>query len=153
MKRILVICLLTAFLAPLPSVAVEGGQVMYVGGTVGMLNKGVVGKLDTSSQTALNFESPGGKLVIPFEKIESYEYSQEVARHLGVLPAIAVGLVKRRQRRHFFRITYQDENKAQQVAIFEVSKETPNTLMAILQGRAPQGCRPQVSGKCGVLAK
>lgn len=104
-----------------------------------------MGKLDTTSQTALNFESPGGKLVIPFEEIDSYEYSQQVARHLGVLPAIAVGLVKRRQRRHFFRITYHDDSKTQQVAIFEVSKETPRSLLAVLQGRAPEGCKPQIT--------
>ena len=48
--------------------------------------------------------------------------AQQVARHLGVVPAIAVGLVKRWQRRHYFRITYHDESKTQQVAIFEVSK-------------------------------
>jgi hypothetical protein len=125
---------------------------MYVGGTAERLKEGVLGRLDTTSQTALNFEYSGGKLIIPFEEIDSYEYSQQVARHLGVLPAIAVGLVKRRQRRHFFRITYHDESKAEQVAIFEVSKETPRTLLAVLQGRAPQGCRPQASGKCGVLS-
>jgi hypothetical protein len=151
MKRIIAMCLLILVLMPLPTPAVEGDQVMYIGGTVAVLNKGVVGKLDTTSQTALNFESPGGKLVIPFEEIDSYEYSQQVARHLGVLPAIAVGLVKRRQRRHFFRITYHDDSKTQQVAIFEVSKETPRSLLAVLQGRAPQSCKPQTTGKCGVL--
>ncbi len=151
MKRIFAVCLLIVILTPLPMHAVEGDQVMYVGGTVGVLNKGVLGKLDTASQTALNFESSQGNLVIPFQAIDSYEYSQQVARHLGVLPAIAVGLVKRRQRRHFFRITYHDESKTPQVAIFEVSKQTPHTLLAVLQGRAPQGCRPQASGKCGVL--
>jgi hypothetical protein len=151
MKRIIAVCLLILVLMPLSMPAVEDDQVMYVGGTVGILKKGVVGKLDTTSQTALNFESPGGRLVIPFEGIDSYEYSQQVARHLGVLPAIAVGLVKRRQRRHFFRITYHDDSKTQQVAIFEVSKETPRSLLAVLQGRAPQGCKPQATGKCGVL--
>jgi hypothetical protein len=151
MKRIIAMCLLILVLMPLPTPAVEGDQVMYIGGTVAVLNKGVVGKLDTTSQTALNFESPGGKLVIPFEEIDSYEYSQQVARHLCVLPAIAVGLVKRRQRRHFFRITYHDDSKTQQVAIFEVSKETPRSLLAVLQGRAPQSCKPQTTGKCGVL--
>jgi hypothetical protein len=151
MKRIIAMCLLILVLMPLPTPAVEGDQAMYIGGTVAVLNKGVVGKLDTTSQTALNFESPGGKLVIPFEEIDSYEYSQQVARHLGVLPAIAVGLVKRRQRRHFFRITYHDDSKTQQVAIFEVSKETPRSLLAVLQGRAPEGCKPQITGKCGVL--
>jgi hypothetical protein len=152
MKRVFTVWVLIIFLMPLPTTAVEGGQVMYVGGTAETLKEGVLGRLDTTSQTALNFEYSGGKLVIPFEEIDSYEYSQQVARHLGALPAIAVGLVKRRQRRHFFRITYHDESKTRQVAIFEVSKETPRTLLAVLQGRAPQGCRPQASGKCGVLS-
>lgn len=151
MRRIFALCLLTVILMPLPTPAVEGDQVMYVGGTVGALNKGILGKLDTTSQAALNFESPAGKLVIPFQEIDSYEYSQQVARHLGILPAIAIGLVKRRQRRHFFRITYHDESKTQQVVVFEVSKETPRSLLAVLQGRAPQGCHAQTSGKCGVL--
>jgi hypothetical protein len=152
MKRVFTLCLLILVLMPLPAPAVEAGQVMYVGGTAETLKEGVLGRLDTTSQTALNFEYSGGKLVIPFESIDSYEYSQQVARHLGVLPAIAVGLVKRRQRKHFFRISYHDESKTRQVAIFEVSKETPRTLLAILQGRAPQGCRPQTSGKCGFLS-
>jgi hypothetical protein len=125
---------------------------MYVGGTVVTLKEGVLGKLDTSSQTVLNFDYSGGKLVVPFEMVDSYEYSQRVARHLGVLPAIAVGMVKRRRRRHFFRISWHDESKAPQVAIFEVSKGMPHTLLAILQVRAPQGCKPQTSAKCGVQA-
>jgi hypothetical protein len=137
-------------LMPLATSAVEGGQVMYVGGTVQTLTGGVSGRLDASSQRVLNFEYSGGKLAIPFEMIDSYEYSQRVARHLGVLPAIAVGLVKRRQRRHFFRISYHDDSKTSQVVIFEVSKEMPRTLLAILQERAPQGCKPPTSAKCGV---
>jgi hypothetical protein len=99
---------------------------------------------------ALKFDYAGGKLVIPFVAIDSFEYSQQVARHLGVLPAIAVGLVKRRQRRHFLRITYHDESSAAQVAIFEVSKEMPRTLLAILEVRAPQGCRPSANRRCRV---
>jgi hypothetical protein len=150
MKRILGLSL--SFLLALTTPAVAGGgQVMYVGGTVVTLNAGVLGKLDTSSQTVLNFDYSGGKLVIPFEMVDSYECSQRVVRHLGVLPAIAVGLVKR-QRRHFFRISWHDESKAPQVAIFEVSKEMPYTLLAILQVRAPQGCKPQRREKYRVQA-
>jgi hypothetical protein len=150
MKRIFGLFLL--LLTPLATPAVEDGQVMYVGGTVGALKEGVFGKLDTSSQIVLSFDYSGGKLVIPFEMIDSYVYSQRVARNLGVLPAIAVGLVKHRQRRHFFRISYHDENKVSQVAIFEVSKGMPHTLLAVLQVRAPQGCGPQTFAKCGVQA-
>jgi hypothetical protein len=94
----------------LPTLGVEGEQVRYAGGTIKILKEGDLGRLDTTSQTTLTFEYSGGKVAIPFEKIDSFEYSQQVARHLGVLPAIAVGLVKRRQRKHFFRISYHEED-------------------------------------------
>jgi len=140
MKRFLAFYLLLAI--SIPAGAVEDGQAMYVGGTVAKLKEGALGRLDTTSTTMLEFESAGSTLAIPYVKIESFDYSQKVARHLGVLPAIAVGLVKKRQRRHFFQINYRDDNSVPQVAIFEVPKQMPPSLLAILQTRAPQGCVP-----------
>jgi hypothetical protein len=35
------------------------------------------------------------------------------------------------------------------VAVFEVSKKMPRTLMAILQTRAPQGCKRPYVTMCG----
>jgi hypothetical protein len=132
-----------------PPLAVDDGDVSYAGGTVENLKEGSLGKFDTtSSQTELVFVASSVRLVIPYANIDSYEHSQEVAHHLGVLPAIAVGLVKKRQRRHFLRVAYHDENKTPQVAIFEVPKKIPLPLLAILQQRAPQGCKPQQYSKC-----
>jgi len=146
MKRMVGLCLL--LIVPLATIAIENGQVMYAGGTVAVLKEGAIGKLNTTSPTALSFETSGSRLVIPFANIESYEYSQEVARHLGVLPAIATGLVRHRQKRHFVRIAYKEEDNAKQVAIFEVSKEMPHTLLAILQLRAPWGCNLNATARC-----
>ncbi len=140
MKRFVAFCLLLAI--SIPAAAVEDGQVMYVGGTAA-LKEGTLGRLNTTSQTALVFESAGNTLIIPYAKIASFEYSQKVARHLGVLPAIAVGLMKKRQRRHFVQINYHDDSSVSQVAVFEVPKQMPRTFLAVLQARAPQGCRPQ----------
>jgi len=131
-----------------PALAVNDGDVSYAGGTVQNLKEGSLGKFDVRSQTELVFVSSSVSLTIPYANIDSYEHSQEVAHHLGVLPAIAVGLVKKRQRRHFLRVAYRDENKTPQVAIFEVPKKMPLTLLAILQQRAPQGCKPQQYSKC-----
>ena len=139
MNRFAVFCLCVTMC--LPVAAVEEGRSTYVGGTVSGLSAGVIGRLDTASQTALAFEYSGTRLTIPYVAIDSFEYSQEVKRHLGVLPAIAVGLVRHRQRRHFFRISYHDERNVSQVVIFEVSKHTPRSLEAVLETRAPQGCR------------
>jgi hypothetical protein len=96
-----------------------------------------LGNLDTTSQTALLFNFANGRLKIPFTSMDSYEYSEKVAWHLGVVPAVGAGLIRHRQRRHFFEIWYHDENKALQVAIFEVPRDMPQTLLAVLQ-RAPR---------------
>ena len=120
---------------------------MYMGGTIPALQAGAVGRLDTTSETMLLFEFAQNKVVIPYANINSYEYTNQIARHLGILPAIGVGLVKKRQRKHFFRIIYYDESNVSQVAVFEVSKSMPQTLLAVLQIRSPQGCASSVT-KC-----
>lgn len=145
MRRIVTFGLL--LLVSLSAFAVAEGQVLYVGGTVPGLGVSAVGRLDLASETSLTFESSGGKLTIPYSAIESFEYSKEVTRHLGVLPAIAVGLVKQRQHRHFFRIAYRDQTQVSHVALFEVPKQMPRTLQAVLNARAPQVCKPNT--KCG----
>jgi hypothetical protein len=127
--------------------AVEGNEVAYFGGTVTSVQSGAVGQLEMSSGSDLTFRFPGGSLVIPYASIKSYEYSTEVAHHLGVAPAIAVGLIKKRQRRHYVRISYKHSSEVAQAVVFEVPKQMPRTLMAILQARAPHGCK--TASPCG----
>ncbi len=69
MRRILALFFLV--LIPKATPAVEGSQVLYVGGTAERLQQGLAGRLDTTSQVALNFDYAGGKLVIPFVAIDS----------------------------------------------------------------------------------
>jgi hypothetical protein len=145
-RKLAVCCLL--LLVSLPVGAVEDDQVMYAGGTLPALQAGVFGRLDTTSETVLLFECAGNKWAIPYARINSFEYYEQVARHLGVVPAIAVGLVKKRQQRHFFRISYRDDNNVRQVAVFEVPKQMPQTLLAVLQTRAPRGCKPSNQSRC-----
>lgn len=144
MKRVLAVLLVFAMVAP--AFAVEDGEVVYSGGTATTLKEGAIGKLDTTSQSALTFESGASKLRIPYERIQSYEYSRQLARHYGALLTIAIVMFKYRQRRHFVRITYLDDTSTAQVAVFEVPKTMPRTLMAVLQTRAPQGCKPNSFG-------
>lgn len=145
----LLLVLVIVFAGALPAVAVENEEVMYVGGTISAVKEGVVGRLDTTSPTALKFDSPGGSFEIPFARFDSYTYSDETARHLGVLPAAGVAILRKRQHRHFFRISFHDENNTPQVAVLEVSKHMPKTVLAILQTRAPNACRSSVYDGCG----
>jgi hypothetical protein len=140
MQKFVTLCLLLTL--SFPALAVEEGQVVYVGGSAAGVSAGVVGRLDTTAETALIFEYSGNKLAIPYGSIQSFEYSKEVTRHLGVLPAIAVGTLKMRKHQHFFRISYRDSNHVEQAVVFEVPKHMPRTLKAVLQTRAPRACGP-----------
>src|SRR5258708_23087992 len=95
MKKLMAFCLLLAL--ALPMAAVEDEQVMYAGGTAPALRAGVVGRVDTTSERSLTFESSGMKLLIPYADIQSFEYSTEVTRHLVFLPAIrgTLGQIRR----------------------------------------------------------
>jgi phosphatidylglycerophosphate synthase len=128
-----------------PCFAVEAGQVAYMSGSL-TVPQGTIGGFDTMSPEALVFKftasgSAAGEVDIAYKNIGSFEYSTEVAHHLGVLPAVAVGLVKRRERRHFFTIKFTDSSDVPQAAIFEVPKGDPPGLLAILRARAPRACR------------
>jgi hypothetical protein len=130
-----------AMAIPLPLSAAEHDEVTYTGGTIPGVAVGSTGRLDTTSETALTFEYGSNRLVIPFAAIQSFRYSTEVTRHLGVLPAIAVGLLKARERRHYFRISFHDTNNVPQVSVFEVPKKMPRALQAVLQARVQQTCK------------
>lgn len=135
MKKFL--AFLSFLIVSLPAFAISGSQVKYVGGTAQNLNPGVTGVLELTSDSALVFQHAGNKLSIPYSSIHSSAYSKDVARHLGILPAIVVSLLRARQHRHFFRISYQDEKGVEEVAIFEVPKAMPQVLSAVLATRAP----------------
>jgi phosphatidylglycerophosphate synthase len=150
LRKILVagaLCTLT-----LPLFAVEAGQVVYVSGTSPTIANNTLGSLNTALPTALIFRgmgnTSGAELDIPYKNIRSFQYSSEVARHLGVLPAVTVGLVRRRERQHFFSISYIDESNTPQAVVFEVPKHDPRGLLTILRARAPQACGKVTNG-CG----
>ncbi len=136
MKRLVAFSLF--LLLSLQAFAVTHEQAGYIGGTQPGFSAGTVGRLDTSSESALIFEYAGKKILIPYSSIESSQCSKEKARDLGILPTIAVGLLKPRQYRHFLRISYRDPGGTAQIAVFEIPKEVQSTLQLILEARAPQ---------------
>ena len=135
-----------------PAIAVEGTDVAYTGGTLPQLKEGITGKFDLADGKKLLFVYVGGKLEIPYNQIDSFEHSKEVAVHLGVAPAIAVGLVKKRKRVHYLQFTFRDNQNVYQVAVFEIPKTMPIFLMPTLVGRASQArCLP--FAECGLVQR
>jgi hypothetical protein len=139
MRRTLVIVLVALCLGTFAA-AVEGGQVLYVAGSINSVAPGTVGRLDTSDALAMRFVAGTGGIVIPYQRVTAYSEESEVAHHIGVLPAIAVGLVKVRHRRHYLHVTFSDENGSAQIVEFEIPKQMPKPIMDLLRARVP--CPP-----------
>jgi len=154
MKKIVLLLVVFGFSAVVAASAeVYGSQVAYVAGTVPGVQAGVVGVLETTSPDNLVFRASQSTAQIPYARISTFEYHRELRFHIGVLPAIAVGLVKRRDRLHYFTITWKDAQDVPQTALFEVSRHAPEGLLAILRARAPKVCQSfsdRTMATCGV---
>ena len=141
------VAMMVLFLAAGFAFAAGDGDVTYTGGTAPQMKEGSVGKFDFSSAGQLRFISASATLEIPFAGIESFEHTREAAVHLGVAPAVAVGLIAARRHNHFVRITYKDSNQLPQVVVFEVPKAMTSYLIPTLEARAPQ-VHCAVAGYC-----
>src|SRR3954470_15492436 len=133
MKKLIAVALILAFALPSFATIVEGSDVLYEGGTAIGMKEDTIGKFDTSSEETLVFNAPSAKLAIPYAKITKFNYEEKLARHLGVILTIAVVLLKHRQRRHILTVEYKDEQNAPRVAVFEISKYAPETIVPVIQ--------------------
>ena len=138
MKAMLAAFLILSLAAPTLASEVEGTHVMYIGGTVSTLKEGIEGRLDTTVNHALVFEQGDSRIEIPYASIQRFQYTQKLARRLGVAATIAVVLVKHRQRRHVVELYFSDAAGVNQVALFELSKDRAGLVVAVLNARVPR---------------
>ena len=119
---------------------VDTGDVEYVNGTIKGLGEGDMGSLNTSRPDALEFHASSGQFSIPYEDITTVRCRVENRFRLGVLPAIAVGLLKARTKRHFVTIEWKQADGPPDVVTLDASKVKAQGLVAVLRARAQQAC-------------
>jgi hypothetical protein len=146
MKKMLAIVLGVMILfSGLPAWASDGMEASYVSGTVPTTKLGATGMLDSTKPDVMEFHSSSGDFSIPYTRITAARYHEENRFRLGVLPAIAVGLLKARSKRHIVTITWKDEKELPQVARFEMSKQASMSIVTVIRVRAPQVCQPKTA--------
>lgn len=130
---------------------VDGKEVEVRRTTVPGVAENSVGEFDLTQSEALLWRSEGHTITMPYKTMISFAYSNRVARHLGVLPAIAVGVVRKRERKHLFMFSWKDESGVPQVLEVEVAKTAPRGLLEVLRTRAPQVCvGVRETSRCGI---
>lgn len=125
--------------------ALEPNQAVYIGGSAAVAGD-TPGTLDTTSPSTLFFrykkpDGAAGQIGVDYAAIKTAVPGNEVTHHLGVAPAIAVGLIAPRQRRYFVTLTWTDEKGVAQAAQIEISKHDQQPLLAVIRARMPQPCQ------------
>lgn len=114
---------------------VRSNAAAYVGGTINSLTAPAKGKLSTSDEKVLTFESSKGKVGIPYDRIDSLEYGQKAGRRLGLAIVVTPLALFSKKRKHFLTVGYTDADDKQQAAVFELGKNTVRVTLATLEAR------------------
>lgn len=115
--------------------AVRGGDAMYVGGTLQVPEK-TEGRLDTSNEATIAFNSKKGSFEIPAAKITSIEYGQKVGRRVGAAIAVSPVLLLSKKRKHFVTVAFEDKAGVKQSAVFELGKGSLYDTVSTLEKRS-----------------
>jgi hypothetical protein len=123
------------FLECLAWAGLGSDKAMYVGGTVSKLKDGTEGTASAKDEKVFVFEYAGGKLEVPYDRVDDLEYGQKAGRRLGVAIAVTWVALFSKKRKHFLTIGFRDENDKQQAAVFELGKNTVRVTLASLEAR------------------
>lgn len=126
-------CLL--LLACTVAAASRGGKVRYIGGTVGELEQSPNGRLVTTSDTNLIYESGQLVYVVPWDDINLLEYGQQVSRRYALAVALSPLLALSKSRKHFVTVGFVDGNGNQQAFVFRVDKGDIRTMLVSLEAK------------------
>jgi hypothetical protein len=135
LKRALALVSVVVWLVEVPVWAVGDKNTAYVGGTVSSIKEGAEGTSSTADEKTFVFDSKGGKLGIPYDRINDLEYGQKAGRRVGLALTISPWLLFSKKRKHFLTIGYTDENDKQQAAVFEVGKNVIRVTLVALEAR------------------
>ncbi|MBZ5648057.1 MAG: hypothetical protein LAN37_12625 [Acidobacteriia bacterium] len=116
----------------------DSKKAMYVGGTVNSIKEGTEGASSAKDEKVFTFTYSGGKLEIPYEKVNSLEYGQKAGRRVGVAIAVTWIALFSKKRKHYLTIGYKDAQDKQQAAVFELGKDIVRVTLASLEARTGQ---------------
>jgi hypothetical protein len=150
MKRAIAGLLMAGMLSGVPAVALAGPAAEYVNGTAQGVKEGSAGRLNASLAKALEFQAGASGFSIPWDGVQIYKYREENRFRLGVLPAIAVGMLKARSKRHLVTIGWKDSDGVAQLVTLETSRDDARGLIAILRARSTQACKGRAGQQCSV---
>lgn len=120
----------------LPLTAGEPGvKAQFIGGTVGGLALKSAARLDLTGTDQLLFRCGMAELNIPYQKVNTVEYGQNVSRRYAAAILISPVLLLSKARKHFVTLGYVDQDGQQQALVFRVEKGDIRSVLTGLEAR------------------
>ena len=112
-----------------------GVKVQLAGGTVSSIAVNASLRLDLTRADSLLIHLGKNDLGIPYNKINTVEYGQNVSRRYAAAVLISPVLLLSKTRKHFVTIGYLDEEGKQQALVIRVDKGDIRPVLASLEAR------------------
>lgn len=120
----------------LPLAAGEPGvKAQFVGGTLPGLTTRSAAKLDLTGTEQLLFRCGKSEVIIPYQKINTLEYGQNVSRRYAAAILISPVLLLSKSRKHFVTLGFVDSGGQQQALVFRVEKGDIRSVLSGLEAR------------------
>ena len=127
---------LSALVLVVPSAAAERGfKTQYVGGSVPELPVKSDVVVDLNGADSLRLDCGKSALAIPYQKIDTIEYGQNVSRRYAAAVLISPILLLSKSRKHYVTVGYVDSQANQQALVLRVDKGDIRSLLAALEAR------------------
>ena len=127
------ICLL--LLAAVSAAAQPGVRAQFIGGTLTGISPKSSARLDLSDTETLVLQCAATQLRVPYGKINTLEYGQNVSRRYAAAILISPVLLLSKSRKHFVTLGYVDANEKQQALVFRIEKGDIRSVLSGLEAR------------------
>ena len=108
----------------------------FIGGTLPGVQPKSAAWLNLTDAESLAFKSGKSELRIPYRRIGTLEYGQNVSRRYAEAILFSPLLLLSKSRKHFVTIGYEDADGRQQALVFRVEKGDIRAVMAGLEARS-----------------
>jgi hypothetical protein len=120
----------------LPLTAAEPGvKIQVVGGTLPGISSKSPAHVDFTGNDTLIFQSAKTAIQIPYTKINTLEYGQNVSRRYAEAVLLSPIFLLAKSRKHFVTVGYSDTDGKQQALVFRVEKGDIRSVLAALEAR------------------